>query len=357
MNFKDELKNVCELINPIICEDDYPSKIQPDHLSEAVLQYPSNAGKRLRPALILWSCGLLNGNIESSVYAAAASELYHNWTLVHDDIIDEDELRRGKPATHTTLKKHASSVYNIDNATADKFGRDFAILTGDLQQSWAFSMLLKSIEKGVAPKVVLSICRDMTDILSRDLISGEAIDVELSYKAIENVTSEEVEEMMYLKTGALLSFCVTTGAKIALNTTDNNNSRVKKLTEYATAIGIAFQLKDDWLGIFSDTEELGKTVGCDITSSKPTTLMLTALKNLPTNRKDKLKSFLGKEIITEADLKAVRKLIKESGAESDTLNKINELHCRAEKCLEEFPDNKYKEILLQLNKYLINRTN
>ena len=355
MIFTNELKSISKKIDFIIQNDDYPSKILPEHLKGAVLQYPSNAGKRLRPALVLWSCGLLGGDIEKAYYAAAATEIYHNWTLVHDDIIDDDDLRRGKPATHTTLSKYAKNKYSLNEKAARKFGTDFAILAGDLQQSWAISLLMKSVEKGVPANVTLSLCKDMTDTVSRELISGEAIDVEMSYRSIEDVTSEEVEEMIYFKTGALLSFSVMTGAKIALETDSKKDPKILKLADYASAIGIAFQLKDDWLGIFSDTEELGKTVGCDITSSKPTSLMLTALNNLKQDKKEKLRSYLGKSDITSDDLDTIRLLIKESGAENITLKKINDLHEYAEKCLAEFSDNKYKKILLELNHYLINR--
>jgi geranylgeranyl diphosphate synthase, type I len=357
MKFIDELKEVSARIDNIIKTNDYPSKILPEHLKNAVLQYPSNAGKRLRPALVIWSCGLLDGDIEKAYYAATAAEIYHNWTLVHDDIIDCDDLRRGKPATHAMLSKYAEGKYHpIEKEAAYKFGTDFGILAGDLQQSWAISLLIKSIEKGLPPNVILSLCKDMTDGLSRDLISGEAMDVELSYKKIENVTSEEVEEMIYLKTAALLSFCVVTGAKIALETNSNKDTRILKLADYASAIGIAFQLKDDWLGIFSDTQELGKTVGSDITSSKPTSLILTALSSLEEEKKEKLRSYLGKPTITFGDLCTIRDIIRESGAEEAILKKITDLHDYAEKCLLEFPDNKYKQILLELNQYLINRT-
>jgi geranylgeranyl diphosphate synthase, type I len=356
MRLINELKNISNKIDAIIKNNNYTPKILPEYLRNAVLQYPSNAGKRLRPALVLWSCGLLGGDIEEAYYAAAAAEIYHNWTLVHDDIIDDDNLRRGKPSTHTTLKEYAEKEYALDNNAANKFGRDFAILAGDLQHSWAMSLLMKSAEKGLPANITLALCRDMTDIVSRELISGEAIDVEMSYKNIESVNSEEVEEMIYFKTGSLLSFCIVTGAKIALKTESQKDPRILRLADYAAAIGIAFQLKDDWLGIYSDTKELGKTVGCDITASKPTSIMLTALNKLKGDKKKKLKSYLGKTAITQTDLTAIRELIKESGAEKMTLKKISDLHDYAEKCLAEFADNKYKEILLELNHFLINRT-
>ncbi|MCF7790499.1 MAG: polyprenyl synthetase family protein [Victivallales bacterium] len=352
-----ELKKVSDGIDAIIQTDDYPTKISPLQLREAVLQYPSNPGKRLRPALVLWCCGLLNGNIEMAYYAAAAAEIYHNWTLVHDDIIDNDDLRRGNPSTHINLKNYAAETFSLDTSGSKKFGVDFALLAGDLQQSWALTLLLKSTENGVSPDVTLSLCRDLAETVSRELISGEAIDVEMSYRTINNVTPEEVKEMIYLKTGALLTFCVKAGAKIALNTADNSDHRIKKLSGFASSLGIAFQLKDDWLGIFSDTDKLGKSVGSDIKASKPTTLMLMALEKLESAERELLSSYLGREKISVEDMEIIKNLVRKSGAEKITLEQIKTLHQQAENCLSDFPDSNYKKLLLELSRYLVIRKN
>lgn len=356
MDFLKELEEVSEIIGNIILNDDFPSEIIPQHLKQAVLQYPISAGKRLRPALIIWCCGLLGGKIEKSYYAATATEIYHNWTLVHDDIIDNDDLRRGKPATHTTLNSYAKKTYNLKREESSKFGNDFAILAGDLQQSWSISLLHKSLKIGVSAEVVLSLISDLVNTVSRELISGEAIDVELSYKNIQNVTQEEVEEMIYLKTASLLNFSAVSGGKIALELSSNKDKRISKLEDYASALGIAFQLKDDWLGIYSDTEELGKPVGSDIIAAKPTILILEALKQLDNNNKNELLSFLGRETITIKDMEQVRCLITKSGAEENILKKIEQLHNYAEKAIQSFPNNRYKKILFELNNFLINRT-
>ncbi len=349
----EELNNISNLITEIIRSDDFPEKIEPLQLREAVLSYPLRAGKRLRPALVVWSCGLLDGDIKQAEYAAAAVEVYHNWTLVHDDIIDQDDVRRGKPATHTELKNFAKKNYSSQNA--EKFGTDFGILAGDLQHAWAMNLLLKSIHKGVPSGIVANLARDLCEKLSRELISGEALDVEFSYKDIKDVSPEEVEKMMYLKTGALLNFSVTTGAKIALNTDNSKDKRIQKLVEFATAVGIAFQLRDDWLGIFGDAEAFGKPLGTDICSAKPTLLLQTSLKYLKGDDKAKLLNFLGASRISKKELEIIRSLMRKSGAEKEILDKTHYLQHQAEKSLSVFPDNEYRKLLLDLNNYLLTR--
>ena len=351
----EELNKISALITDIIKNDDFPEKIEPAHLKDAVLSYPLRAGKRLRPALLMWSCGLLGGDLFQAEYAAAAVEVYHNWTLVHDDIIDEDELRRGMPATHTELESFACNKYSLDRVRNKKFGTDFAILAGDLQHAWAMNLLLKTVKRGVPPGVVTALNGNMCEILSRDLISGEALDVEFSYRNFQGVKPEEVERMMYLKTGALLSYSVVTGAKIALHMEDDTDIRLQKLADFASAMGIAFQLRDDWLGIFGETESFGKPLGSDICSAKPTILMLNTIKNLDVSDRGKLLSFIGAPKISYNQLEEIRSLIRKSGAEENILKRTNVLKDYAKKSLTDFPDNKYKKLLLELNDYLIDR--
>ena len=159
MNMKEELIKVKGRIDSILENDDFPGTIRPEYLRDAVRAYPCRGGKRLRPALTMWCCGLLGGNTVLAEYAATAVEVYHNWTLVHDDIIDNDDYRRGEPTTHTVLTEYAQKnlIFGQSQNTPRKYGRDFAILAGDIQQGWAMNLLLKSVEKGVDADVVLSL--------------------------------------------------------------------------------------------------------------------------------------------------------------------------------------------------------
>jgi geranylgeranyl diphosphate synthase, type I len=351
----EELNKVSDLISELIKNDDFPEKIEPVQLRDAVTLYPMRPGKRLRPALVMWCCGLFNGDVKQAEYAAAAVEVYHNWTLVHDDIIDEDELRRGLPATHTVLEMYARDNFHVDKKKAKKFGSDLAILAGDLQHAWAMNFLLKLIQKGVSPSLVTALCRNLCEMLSRELVSGEALDVDFSYRNFEKITPEEVERIIYLKTGALLNYSATTGAKIALKIDNLQDKRLQKITDFATAVGTAFQLRDDWLGIFGETESFGKPLGSDICSAKPTILILNTLRNLNKSDSNILLSYVGSAEISSGELMKIRSLIIKSGAEKDVLERSNNLRIYAKNSLSGFPDNKYKKLLLELNDYLINR--
>ena len=169
-----ELALVRGLVEEFLEDDPFPETVRPPALREAVRLYPLRGGKRLRPALTLWSCGAVGGDPVRALNAAAAVEIYHNWTLVHDDIIDCDELRRGKPTCHVELRKAGTEQFQLNADRARKYGEDFAILAGDLQQSWAMDVLIRSTDRGVSPETALSMARRMESFLGRELISGEA---------------------------------------------------------------------------------------------------------------------------------------------------------------------------------------
>ena len=100
-----ELKAIAGDINSLLQKDDYPESILPDYLKQAVIDYPLNGGKRLRPAITMWFCGLFGQRPDDALYPAAAAEIFHTWTLVHDDIIDNDATRRGKPSAHESMRQ------------------------------------------------------------------------------------------------------------------------------------------------------------------------------------------------------------------------------------------------------------
>ena len=152
-----ELKNVASQINDLIVNDAFPETVEPEYLRATVMDYPSRGGKRLRPALLLWCCGLLGGDIDTALYPAMAAELFHNWTLVHDDIIDEDRMRRGQLTTHESLRVFAREKFDGGDLAADKFGQNFAILAGDIQQGWALNTILKSAQHGLSPELSLAL--------------------------------------------------------------------------------------------------------------------------------------------------------------------------------------------------------
>lgn len=355
MDLQTELASVAKQLNQIIEQDTFPDTIQPEFLKNAVKSYPCRGGKRLRPALLLWTCGLFSGNVETAKYAAAAVEIYHNWTLVHDDIIDNDDFRRGQPTTHTELATFAEAQYSIDKNVASIFGRDFAILAGDIQQGWAINMVYKSLELGLSAELILTISRRLQELVNRELISGEALDIEFSYRHPADISVEEVETMLTGKTAILLQFCAETGAMIALNTTDPQHPTVKKAGEFAKLAGLAFQLRDDWLGIFGNAETFGKPICSDMSESKPTFLLISALTNLTGNDKECLEQLLGKADYSQDEIEQIRDLLRSSGAEKTNNEKAEKYGSQAKQILADLPENGYQTLLKEWCSYLIDR--
>lgn len=355
MGFTDELKRVATEIDRMIRDDDFPDTIEPEFLREAVIDYPARGGKRLRPALLLWCCGAVGGKPERAIAAAAAVEIFHNWTLVHDDIIDDDDFRRGQPTTHTLLRELAKKRYQADAPAAEKFGRDFAILAGDLQQAWANRMLLRSVEFGLDPHLLLALVRRMQDMVNRELISGEALDVEFPWLEPQNLSVETINRMLYLKTGVLLRYCAETGAMIGLNHHDADHPHIRGLGEFAAAAGVAFQYRDDWLGIFGEEKDFGKPVGSDLAEAKPTVLLVTALQRLTGTDRQQLLDCLRLPEYPPEILNRARDLMRRSGAEEFVLSEARRLTATAAAFLDRLPDSPYRLLLHEMLAYLIGR--
>ncbi len=350
-----ELKNVASQINDLIVNDDFPATVEPEYLRATVMDYPSRGGKRLRPALLLWCCGMLGGNTDTALYPAMAAELFHNWTLVHDDIIDEDRMRRGELTTHESLRLFAREKFDGGELAADKFGQNFAILAGDIQQGWSLNTILKSAQHGLSPELSLALGQRLLKLGSCQLISGEALDVEFPMRSWQNISSDEVLHMLELKTGALLRFCAEAGAAIALNSCDFERKEIKMLGDFAAAAGIAFQLRDDWLGIFGDFDKLGKEIASDLASEKPTILLLKTFENLKPELQLHLAGMLGLDEYDENIIGQVRTLMRDCGSEAYVQEKSEKYIEDAKKILYQFPDNKYRSFLLELTDFLVNR--
>ena len=349
------LRQIAADIDRLLADDEFPATVRPDYLRDAVRDYPVRGGKRLRPAMLIWSCGLLGGSESAALYPAAAVEVFHNWTLVHDDIIDQDDTRRGAPTSHVKLAAELGGKFSLGAGDAERTGRDFAILAGDLQQGWANDLLLRSAEHGVPPEVTVALGRRFQKLANSDLISGEALDVEFSLRELTGLKSQEVRTMLGLKTGALLQFCTEAGAMIALNTADAEHPDVRKLSEFALDAGIAFQLRDDYLGIFGVYDSLGKALGNDLREGKATVMLLDTLRLASAADREKLLGYIGRETYSDTDLDDVRRIMRDSGAAASNEAEAARLAEQARNILRSFPDNPYRQHMLDLVNFLIDR--
>ena len=352
-HLKNKLSEVRAAIDTVLREDPFPEAIEPEALKAAVRSYPSRGGKRLRPALLLWSCGAVGGNPENALPAAAAVEVYHNWTLVHDDIIDCDEFRRGVPATHVELREYGKTKFALETEAASKYGTDLAILAGDVQQAWAMDLLLRTAGKNVSMKTVYALAVRMQTFLNRGVISGEALDVEFEYRP-EMPSREEAAHMIDEKTGILLSYSAASGAMIGLDTADHRKTEVENLADYARLVGHAFQLCDDLLGVYGDEKSFGKPLCSDFREGKPTILAMEAFSRLGRKDAEKLMAMRGRAPSAD-DVKTVRELLDSCGARKAVADEANTVSLEAMKKLHTLPKNEYRDLLEELAVSLLSR--
>jgi geranylgeranyl diphosphate synthase, type I len=311
---RQEIERCRRLTDALLLDPGYRARFGPEHIRRAVYAYLERPAKRLRPALVLLCCGAVGGDEQQALPAAAAVELFHTWTLVHDDIIDDDALRRGRPTVHVEAADWAAREFGAGPAAAQAYGRDVAILAGDVQQAWATAMLLECAQRGVPARVVLGLAMRLQTVLNHRLIEGEMLDVQLSYRPIESVAEADVLEMIRLKTGVLLEYCAGAGAAIGCGRLPGEDPVVDALGDFATLCGQAFQLQDDILGVTGDERQLGKSLGADIRAGKATIIVLHALRTATAPQAEVIRRTLGRADAPAAEVAAVRRLLVDLGS-------------------------------------------
>ncbi len=339
-----------------ILSSKYKSIFKPKDIMEGILLYPSYKGKGLRPAVLLFACGAVGGDENKALPAAAAVELFHTWTLVHDDIIDRDKKRRGGPTVHIYLSDKAKRVYGWDPETSLHYGLSLAILVGDTQKGWSIGELMYLLykEKGVNPVLVLELIHKLDFITLNTLVEGESLDVLYSRKPVNKLTEKEIIDMLWRKTGALYSFCGEAGAMIGLNTIYENEF-VKALRDFTASCGIAFQLQDDILGIVGDENKLGKPVGSDIREGKRTVILWYAYKSVGPSERKLLEKVVGNASAEPEEIQEVVDLLKESGAIDYAKNLAVDYVENSLPKLNILPETKYKDLLISWANFLIER--
>jgi geranylgeranyl diphosphate synthase type II len=222
----------------------------PKELYEPINYMMQLGGKRLRPILALMACDLFDSNIEKALHAAHAIEVFHNFTLVHDDIMDNAPLRRGK-----------ETVYK-------KWNMPIAILSGDLMMIKATQLLCETETQNL---------KQLLEVFNKtavEVCEGQQID--MNFETQKNVSHDEYLEMIKLKTAVLLGCSLQLGALIG----GANNGDALNLYEFGKNIGIAFQIQDDILDTFGDGTITGKQVGGDIIANKKTLLLIELFESV-----------------------------------------------------------------------------
>lgn len=352
-----QLAAVSRDIQRTLMADDFTAGILPEPLKDGVLAYPSRGGKGLRPALLLWCCGVFDANLDRALRVAAAVEIYHIWTLVHDDIIDNDDLRRGEPSVHELVRRSALNDNGTMPAeTAKELGVNFAILAGDIQQGWSNQLILSGVDDGLPGDVAITILRRLNGVVNPGLISGEALDVAFEQLPFAAISSTDILGMLTLKTGLLLRFAAESGAMIGLGVDDPGNSTVRRLGDMAEKAGVAFQIRDDLIGMFGDEGQLGKPVGSDLEQGKRTLLIISALERLEGTDRAFLQAQIGKAGIADDDFRRVQRLLRECGVVADLETRIDTMIGEAAAAIGELPDNDYRTLLEQWLRFVADWT-
>ena len=267
---------ILELFESALAQLSMPE--EPELLYTPIIYSMSGGGKRLRPVLLLMTAEAFGGSLEEAMPAALAVEIFHNFTLLHDDIMDNADVRRGKP-----------SVYA-------KWGGNVALLSGDAMLITAYRSLAKVASERL-PRV-MSIFSDM----ALEVCEGQQYDMD--FETISKVSVEEYMQMIERKTSALLSGSAMIGATMA----GASEEDIKKIYRFATELGLAFQLQDDVLDSFGDTA-LGKKIGGDILEGKKTFLMIQALSRASAEEREILATtHLRKDITDEQKIAIVKAL-------------------------------------------------
>lgn len=329
---------------------------KPKDLEEAVFAYLQRPGKRLRPAVLLWACGAVGGDEELALPAAAGVELFHTWTLVHDDVIDNDDLRRGGPTVHKLGETFASQKLGYSEEKSREYGRDLAILTGDSQHGWTTSLFCECAKlNGLDARVVLEIVYQLESYVVNTLIEGETLDVQYSRTPIEQLTHEDIVHMLWMKTGVLYEFAAQAGAMLGLSTFDASHPYVAALSRFASKCGTAFQLQDDILGLVGQEKELGKPVGSDVREGKKTTIVYFALRSASVDERAFLLSTLGNADASSEDIdKATELMVSLGGVKKTAVLALEHINSAIPE-LKALPDSSYKELLSEWAKFMIER--
>lgn len=298
---------------------------EPNNLYDPLSYFMTLGGKRTRPLLTLLGCDLFGKPGEEAINAAIAVELFHNFTLIHDDIMDEAPLRRGMSTVHT------------------KWNTNIAILSGDVLFVKAFEFLSNNDVKFL-PQLIKVFTRTAAEVCE-----GQQLDMD--FETRNDVSIDEYVEMIRLKTSVLLGAALEMGAIIGEAESDDK----KLLYEFGMNVGIAFQLKDDILDLYADPEKFGKQVGGDILSNKKTFLLLKAQELASQSQEEQLK-YIMNSMNGDAKITAARALFDEMGIQELAMDRMKEYYASAQKAMDKInvPNEKKLE-LFGIADYLMNR--
>lgn len=290
-------EDILHIVNKEIADIKFDNR-EPSLLFEPIGYILSLGGKRVRPALALMSCNLYNEDVSAAIPVAKGIEVFHNFTLLHDDLMDRADIRRGQPTVH------------------NKWSDNVAILSGDAMLIEAYKEIAK------VEKQHLDVILELFSEMATDICRGQQYDMNFEQRL--DVTIPEYIEMIRLKTAVLLGCALKEGALV----NEAPESDLDNLYEFGINIGLAFQLKDDLLDVYGDEKSFGKKIGGDILCNKKTYLLISALSEASV--KDELVSWIEqKEYNEEEKIEAVKAIYDKLQLKENSEKLIHEYYQRA----------------------------
>lgn len=300
------IEEYIELINKAVANIEYPKT--PFGLYEPVKYQLDMGGKRVRPLLTLMACDMFGGDIDSAISPALGLEIFHNFTLLHDDVMDKAEIRRGRPTVHIAWSENT------------------AILSGDAMQIVATQKVCD------APANVHKEVLDLYNKTALEICEGQQYDME--FESREDVTVKEYINMIRLKTAVLIGCALKMGAIIGGATPQQSDA----LYKFGENIGLAFQLQDDYLDVYGDTKTFGKKIGGDILNNKKTYMLISAMTLAEGETKERLLALLdGPQ--DDNKIEQVTAIYTELGIDKMAREKISEYSQKALAYLNNIPNN------------------
>lgn len=276
----------------------------PKSLYDPIEYILSLGGKRIRPALVLMACNLYQEEVEDAIKPALGLEVFHNFTLLHDDLMDEADKRRNKPTVH--------KVWNANTA----------ILSGDAMLIAAYQLIGET--KSESLKEILK----LFTATALEICGGQQYDME--FESRTDVTEKEYIEMIRLKTAVLLACALKMGAIVG----KAPQSDAEALYQFGINIGLAFQLQDDLLDVYGDTATFGKNIGGDILCNKKTFMLINALRRASDLQKTELENWIGKKTFDPAEkIAAVTAIYDQLHLKELSEDKIHNYYEQAMECL------------------------
>ncbi|HSD04402.1 MAG TPA: polyprenyl synthetase family protein [Nitrosopumilaceae archaeon] len=301
----------------------------PAQLYKAASHLIEHGGKRLRPYMVVKSCEILGGNMKQALAAAASVEMIHNFTLVHDDIMDNDEMRHGVPTVHM------------------KFGIPVGILAGDVLFSKAFEII--SSESKMPSKVSTALVSSLSKACV-DVCEGQILDIMMA-QSQKIPTENQYVTMIEKKTSALFEVSCAMGAICA----DKKRKDVSNLSSFGKNLGIAFQIVDDLIGIIGDSKITKKPVGNDIREGKKSLPILLAINSANKQDKQIILDAFGNTSVSKNEIEVVVRTIRSMGIEKKVRKKAMQYSNAARKSLSEY-DGSAKKELVSLLEFVVERS-